>query len=248
MHSSKVFEPGKSKYLVFTADYLIPTFISFALLFFGYLVFYSPFFTITEVICSSNYQECTNPALIAELDKLKAQNIFTLSAKNISHRLTSGDFTIREVNVIKELPSTLKLYLQSVYPVVAIKVAGDPTWIVTDDQFRVIGQRSSDPNVPTVVVSGPITLIVGKKPSDELIIKSLALARKLADELFSVKTITLIDADTLELSLSTGKKAIFTPKKDVLVQLRALQAVLSDATIVSGAKTIDVRFSQPVLR
>jgi len=50
------------------------------------------------------------------------------------------------------------------------------------------------------------------------------------------------------LALDSGKIAIFTPKKDELVQLRALQTILTDATILEGVNTIDVRFARPVLR
>jgi hypothetical protein len=182
------------------------------------------------------------------LDKLKGQNIFTLKISEISEKLTSGDFTIREVVLTKQLPGIIKLDLQSVYPVVALQVIGDPTWVVMDSNFRVIGTRDSEPNVPTVIVQSPLSLVVGKVPDDELIKGTLALARRLADELFSVKTITLMDSDTIELALSSGVKAIFTPKKDELVQLRSLQVILSDATIMTGVKTIDVRFGRPVLR
>lgn len=248
MEHPKVFSPASSKYLVFTADYLLPTFISLGVILLGYFVLYSSFFKISTITCSTDYQECANPSVIAELDKLKGQNIFTLKISEISEKLTSGDFTIREVVLTKQLPGIIKLDLQSVYPVVALQVIGDPTWVVMDSNFRVIGTRDSEPNVPTVIVQSPLSLVVGKVPDDELIKGTLALARRLADELFSVKTITLIDADTIELALSSGVKAIFTPKKDELVQLRSLQVILSDATIMTGVKTIDVRFGRPVLR
>lgn len=248
MERPKVFSPSTSKYLVFTADYLVPTFICLAIILLGYFVLYSPFFKISSVACSTDYQDCESPSVIAELDKLKGQNIFTLKPTKISERLTSGDFTIREISLTKELPGTVKIDLQSVYPVVALQVVGDSSWIVLDEDFRVIGTRGSDPNVPTVIVPGPITLMVGKIPQDQLLIETLTLARHLSDELFMVKTISLIDQDTIELVLSSGIKALLTPKKDELVQLRALQVVLSDATITSEVKTIDVRFNQPVLR
>jgi len=132
---------------------------------------------------------------------------------------------------------------------VALQVSGDdPTWIIFDSSLRVIGARRIDPNVPSVVVQGPLTFIVGKVPTDANIISSLELAKRVSDELFAVKTITLIDADTIHLALDSGKIAIFTPKKDELVQLRALQTILTDATILEGVNTIDVRFARPVLR
>ena len=248
MHASKVFLPAKSKYLVFTADYIVPSFICLTIIALTYLALYSPFFQVANIRCLSDYEECQDPSLLAELDKLKGQNIFKLNRQAISAHLISGNFMIREASLTKELPSTLHLDLQSVYPAVALQVSGDPTWIVLDPHFRVIGSRPTDPNVPTVIVPGPLTVTLSQPPGDELITQVLKLARYLADEQFNVKTITLVDEGNIELSLPNGKKAIFTTKKDIPLQLRALQAVLSDATITAGVKTIDVRFSQPVLR
>jgi cell division septal protein FtsQ len=138
----------------------------------GYFTLYSSYFKINTVVCIIDYAECVDPSVLAELDKLKGQNIFTLSESSVTTRLTSGDFTIRQVALTKELPGKIILDLQSVYPVAALQVSGDPTWIILDQNHRVIGSRDSDPNVPTVIVPGPLTLTVGKVPSDDLLIQS----------------------------------------------------------------------------
>lgn len=248
MEDAKVWHPSRSKYLVFTADYLIPIFICLGIISLASFGLYSSYFKINMINCSLDYSECQDKSMLAELDKLKGQNIFTLSIPKIISRLTSGDFTIREAGITRELPNILNVSLQSVYPVVAIQVAGDTNWIVLDDKNRVIGSRKENPNVPIVVVPGPLTLTVGKGIEDKVLLHAIQLAARLSAELFSVKNITLINDDTIELSLDGGNIAIFTPKKDELVQLRALQVILADATILKGVKTIDVRFSQPVLR
>jgi cell division septal protein FtsQ len=248
MDKTKVFEPSHSKYFVFTTDYLLPTFISLAVLTLVYLVFYSSFFQIKQVVCHSDYQECKDVSLIAELDKLKGQNIFTLNQNQVASRLTSGNFMIREVTVNKELPTTIKLDLASIYPVVALQVLGDSNWIVLDGQYRVIGTRSTDPNVVTITLQSPLTLTIGKPISDPHILAGLKLGKLFSDELLNVKSITLLDNQIIEVKLPDGKLALFTTEKDFTVQLRALQAILGNATIIKGVQTIDVRFSQPVLR
>lgn len=248
MAIAPVFHPARSKYLVFTADYLIPLAICLGVLVLGYFALYSPFFKVSSLTCSLDFQVCENPALLAELDKLIGQNIFTLNSAQVSARLTSGDFTIREAVLTRQLPGKVKAELQSVYPVVALQIKADPTWVVMDSRFRVIATRNIDPNVPTVVVPGPLTLVLGKPPSDESITQTLRLAIRLADELVSLTSITLLDEDTIQLTLSNGKLAILTPKKKELEQIRALQAVLGNDTILKDTRTIDVRFARPVLR
>ncbi len=248
MEVAKVFKPSRSKYLVFTADYLIPTFIIIAVATSAYLALYSPIFKINQLSCRLDYLPCDNQSVLAELDTLKGQNIFTLKTDLLSAKLTSGDFTIRSATFRKQLPGLIQVELLSVYPHVALRVDGDNRWVVLDSKLRVIATREVDPNVPTLVVPGPLTVSVGVSPSDELITRSLTLTRQLFDELSSIKSITLVDQDTIKLNLSGGRSAILTPKKDVSSQLQSLQAVLSDVTILGGVSVIDVRFSQPVLR
>ena len=248
MESAPVFHPSRSKYLVITADYLIPVFICLSVALGAWLILYTPYFHITTISCTLDFAPCADPVLLAELNKAKGQNIFRLNPNTLRLRLLSGDYMIRQADVTRQLPRTLEINLQSVYPVVALKLDGVDTWITFDSTLRVIGERSADPNVPTVLVQGPLTVTVGKPLTDDATIKALNLARSLADQLFTVKTLTLVDADTIDLTLTSGIHAIFTPKKDVTSQLRALQAVLADATILKGAHTIDVRFAQPVLR
>jgi len=248
MDSPHVFEPAKSKYLVITIDYLLPIFLSIFVIFLFYLAIFSPIFTVKQVSCTLDFSECTHPSVLAELDKLKGQNIFRLQSDAISTKLTSGDFTIREVVMKKSLPDSIGVELQSVYPVVALQVVGDPNWVVLDSQFRVIATRSSDPNVPTVVVPGPLVLTVGKPVTDDVLVQSIKLALSLSSELISVKSITMVDEFTIHITLDSGIVAIFSPKVDELRQLKTLQVVLSGGTITTGIRTIDVRFIQPVLR
>lgn len=248
MKIAPLFHPTRSKYLVFTWDFIVPSLLIFLIVALGWATLFSPIFHISQVICTLDYQDCQSSELLAELERVKGQNIFRLDVKKLAGRLTSADFTIREAKITRQLPATIRFTLQSVYPVVALKVVGQEEWAVLDSGYRVIKLMLADPNVPTVIVPGPLTLVIGRSPTDEQIVATLALARKLADELISVQTVTLVSPDTIELSLPGNLSALLTPQKDPLTQLRSLQALLTDATIMQGVRLIDMRFSQPVLR
>lgn len=249
MESPRVFAPAKSKYLVITTDYLIPFgIIVFIIAFFCFVAF-SSFFKVKTLECTLDFTECTDPSVLSELEKLKGQNIFRLAEDSVIAKLTSGDFTIRTVDIQKTLPDTLKVELQSVYPVVALKVESDPSWVVLDDKFRVIARRDIDPNVATVIVTTPLTLTVGKVIPDEAILSTLKLALRLSSELIATKDIKLIDKNTIQITLRNDDLTVlFSPSQDELRQIRSLQAVLSGSTIIKDITTIDVRFIQPVLR
>ncbi|MFH1244719.1 MAG: hypothetical protein V1487_04100 [bacterium] len=248
MKIAPVFRPTRSSYLVFTLDFLIPLAVVLFIVALGWIALYAPIFNINKVTCTLDYAACQGPDLLAELERVKGQNIFRFRRNVFSTRLTSADFTIREAQVARILPSTIVLTLHSVYPVVALKVIGEPAWVVLDNQFRVIKTISQDPNVPTVIIPGPLTLVVGKFPSDPAIISTLSLARRLADELFTVKAVTLLDAQTISLTLEDNRQALLTLQKDELTQIRALQTVLADDTIIKDISVIDMRFARPVLR
>jgi cell division septal protein FtsQ len=248
MDSAPVFHPSRSKYFVLTLDYFFPIAIIVSVCALAWLAVYSPFFRVSSVTCQIDYKPCTDPIVLAELDKIKGENIFRFNPTTLETRLTSGDFTIREAQITRELPSAVIVALQSVYPVVALKIAGESSWVVLDNNFRVIGTHTTDPNVPTVIVSSPLTLTVGKAPTDPTLIQTLNLAKNLASELVTIKSLTLQDSNTILVLLPNNLQAIFTTEKDSLPQIKVLQAVLKGATLTKDVHTIDVRFARPVLR
>jgi hypothetical protein len=91
-------------------------------------------------------------------------------------------------------------------------------------------------------------LALGKPVDDPVIKDALALTDRLFKQMPSMEVVTLVDENRIEILLDSGVLAILTPKKDESIQLRSLQAILQEVTISKGVHTIDVRFSQPVLR
>lgn len=248
MEPAKVFTPDHSKYLVITSDYILPTILSLAVVGAIYTMLYSSIFQINHIDCHLDFGQCENPAVVAELEKYRGQNIFKFQSQTLSNRLTSGDFTVKDATLTKVLPDTLVVDMQSVYPVVALKLEEDPNWVVMDTKYRVIASKNVAPNVPTLIVSGPLTFTLGVSPEDPNLLASLSLTIRLSERLSSLQNIRQIDQSTVELFLNSGQKVIMSTKKDENLQIKTLQAILSEGTISSGVKTIDVRFSQPVLR
>lgn len=248
MDVAPVFHPSKSSYWVFTTDLLLPVLLTLGIFAVLYIVLFSPLFAIAQIKCQLDYQPCEPSSMLAEIQRLKGQNIVRFDTSALSARLTSADFTVREANITKTLPATVSVSLLSAYPVLALKIADLQEWIVLDDQFRVIRSLSSAPNVPTVVLPGTITLAVGVVPSDTNLISALNLARSLASAIPTITSIRLVDQDTLELTLPNNLHALMTPRGDIATQIASLQGILSDATITAGKSVVDLRFSQPILK
>ncbi|KKU58687.1 MAG: hypothetical protein UX82_C0034G0003 [Microgenomates group bacterium GW2011_GWE1_47_12] len=247
MGLNKEFLPTRSRYLVITRDYLLPLLFIIFGLFLWWLSFFSPAFTLQNIICQLDYEPCTGENLLAELAKYQGTNLFRLDDPALSARLTSADFTLRQAEIRKILPHTLALSLQSVYPTVAAKLETEATWIIFDEQFRVIGTRTVDPNVPTLTASSLTNLVVGSAPQDQTLLDALKLTRALSAAIPNIQGIKIVDS-LIYLSLPDYRQAIMSTELPQATQIQSLQAVLANATILSGISTIDVRFSQPVLR
>lgn len=239
---------SKSKYIVLTYDLILPLIIIFGIIGGIAVSLKSDLFAVKIIRCRVDYQDCPVGPVMAELEKYIGHNLLTVQTDELEQRLTAGDFTIREAVITKKLPDTLSVELQSVYPVAALRVEGvESEWIVFDSGYRVIGKRTSDPNVPTVLVKTAPTVHAGYRIDDPALVKALDYTLLIASEINSVTAVAL-EGDTLTLVLASGKTALLTTVKDSMAQIRTLQAILQANTMNSEVRTIDVRFSKPVLR
>lgn len=237
----------RSKYFVFTAELVIPILIIILLSALWWIVFKSSVFTVKYLDCELDYAPCENESVQAELEKLRGQNILQLEESTVKARLTSGDFTIRELSLKKILPNHLRVQMQSVYPVSALHLRETDNWVVLDAQKRIIGIRHQSPNVPEVLVSSLPAVRVGQVIEDHALVAAIDSALQVSVELPTVTSVSVV-GDTLELNLPESKKAILSLSQDLPSQIHILQVVLSDSTMMKGVRTVDVRFSQPVLK
>lgn len=248
MNIPKIFKPLPSKYLVLTQDILLPIAIIISILILSYLALFSSFFKVTDIECIHDFVPCKDENIKVELENLRNQNIFRLKSDVVMTRLKSGNYMLKEAELSKELPNKISIKLSSVSGSVAIKLKDQDTWLVLDNDYRYISTWDIDPNVPTLNITTSVSAVVGQKLKDDNLLLCLDMMKYLSKNLKSVKNYTLVDNSYLELSLENNKVAIFSPSKDIVLQLKALQSVLSDATITKSAHSIDVRFTQPVLR
>ena len=240
---------SRSKYLVITTDYLIP-FLIIVLPLLGYLLAYhTSIFAIKNISCTLDYEPCQIQNLVAELDRSLGDNLVALNPDSIKSRLLSGEYTIRSVEVSRQLPSTLQVDLLSTYPVIALQLTDNPgQWIAIDSQMRVINVLDHDPNVPALTLNSTPPFLLGERVSDSDVIKALEIALEISSDLSSVEKIHLNQDSTLTLSLNNGITALMTTSRDQSDQIRTLQSILIDKDIIKDHKVVDVRFTSPVLK
>lgn len=247
MEKTREFQPTRSRYLVITRDYLLPVLLIITAVLVWWIVFYTRLFSLTRIDCLQDFEPCENPYILTELQRYLGVNLLRFDSAVIKRRLTGADFSIRQVEVTKTLPGTLQVSLSSVYPTVAARLAGESKWVIFDDKLRVIGQKTKDPNVPTLITEELTGMTVGLPPADQALLSALDLTKRLSSSLSGIRSITLKGSDII-LALNNNLTALMTTERDESAQITSLQLVLRDDTILSGVTTIDVRYSQPVLR
>jgi len=238
-----------SKYLVLTVDYLLPGFflLSFVL---GYLLsFHTSFFYLSQLECRLDYKPCEPSHLTSELDKLKGQNLLTLSLDELEAKLMSGEYTLRLATITKHYPRTLTIDLFSTTPVIALQLQEEPTqWFVLDERLRLLSLTVDDPHLPTLRLDSLPPLQLGQAITDPVLSQVLTLAHQIVIDLPRVQTMTLGTDQTLTLVLSDGLTALLSPRGDLSSQLEVLKSLLTDPKVTNNYSLLDVRYSHPVLK
>lgn len=238
----------KKSTMIFFKNYLFPLLIIFLLTSLIYLLMFSNFFKVKVVNCQLDFEPCSDPHLLAELDSLKGQNIFQIKEGVLIAKLTSGNFQIRGGDLKVSLPSSLALQLDSIYPILGIKLSTEAKYVTLDSELRVIKYTEAYPNVPTLVVNTPLTFQVGQKLENEVVVKNALATLEIIKTIKGVTKIELEEQGNLNLYIKDKPTALLTIEKDVAYQLGALQQILEEDTITAGSRQIDVRFNQPILR
>ena len=235
-----------SKYVVITSDYLIPGLIIVMVLTLFWLAFYSRLFSVSDIICQTDYDPCENSALEAELAKFKGVNIFRLDADLIKKRVLSGEYMVREVDIKRTLPNRVIVSLQSVLPTLAVKAESDPRYLTLDSKFRVIKISSTKPNVISLTVPTLPPVQVGKSLGEDYL-PLFKLISEINQKLPGILGVSLTPDGAVAVKLDQIT-AIMSTSGALERQVSLLQAVVSDSTIIAGKSEVDVRFAQPVLR
>lgn len=238
----------KSKYLLLTPDLLIPLTLIILVISLYLYAFLTPAFSLQLTECWVDQEPCQNTTLTAELAKYHGHNLLTLDLPPIKNRLLSGDPTLLTAQLVKKLPHTLILQATQVAPVLALKPDSvTDIWITLDANFRVIGTVSAPPPVPTLTVRSLPTIQIGQSLTDPMLLTALQFILRARHELPQLAQVSL-EEDNLVLTIQDGPAATLGLTGDLDSQLRTLQAILLDTTMIKDVSHIDVRFARPVLR
>lgn len=201
-------------------------------------------FDIKSIDCKSQFGPCDQK----EEEKLNVfldKNLFTVGKKDVNQAL-AGNFMNKAVNIQRVFPNRLVVNIKKRKALVAIKIKGWDEGMFLLDKEGVVVDFVKSSGLPSVILNNGDGLIVGKKsePNLDQVVKILYTAYKAE----GIKIAQLEDGK-LSLITKEGVEAIFPLDGDFQVLVGALQLILSRSRIDGKLpKTIDLRYSNPVLR
>ena len=246
---STMISQAYSKYFVATSQMLPHVFVILLSISSIYFLLFSAFFKITAIECYQDVDApCQNSFIISQIDHAIGQNIFRFDAESTMDIIRRGDPTIRSLEYKKNLPGTLTLQIQTVFPTLALGTEGNSSLLILDADFRIIKSTNNNPNVPTVIYDQPLSFRVGERVADESFRQQLKACLKIAINISGTNNCKL-SGDALTALLEDGKTSVvFTTKKNLDEQLSALHTILSGVTISGSDVVIDVRYQQPIIK
>ena len=186
-------------------------------------------------------KDCLNKEKVEEEFKVLNQNIFLVSTKDLSTRLTEKYSCIGVLKIIKSYPSKLKLEVKTKEPVAKI---ADSSFSLTEDGLIVEGQS---PPLTLFLPSGQ-NLTLGQKLDKKEIIFALRLAANIVKTDFIASNVRILDPSTVAAYNQEGAVVLFSTENDALSQIDSLQLILAKAKIDATKITkLDLRFDKPII-
>ena len=216
-------------------------FLIFTLCISGLVAFlaFSPTFKISRLFCQVDTSPCPPPVLV-ELNQLKGLSVFLVKTQPVKTKLAQANPAYRDINFQVQFPNSIRLEITSRQPFAVVKISTDSAGLVVD-QDAVVLPSSSPP-------AANLALIIAPDPQALITATAVKLAGLFQDYYLPFNQIMVTPDQVIQVSLPAGTLVRFSPLKDLTSQLRSLQLILKQATIVEHQpRIIDVRFDKPIL-
>ena len=213
----------------------------------GYLLFLSPLFAISQIVCAENGNPCS-PDILAELDRYRGTQTLFFKPGVVSSRLEKANPLVGKANVTIQFPHKLSVELSERVAKFQLARISQRSSVWTIDRDGIVIEAGEQrEGLPIVFFSGEETLVVGNKVPEEQK-KAIELLADLGDQAGDDPP-PLIGAAELTISLRDGTAVRFSLHEPLPPQLAALQLLINQARIDgSRYREIDLRFSQPIVK
>ncbi len=198
--------------------------------------------TVQAVDCKTQYGLCTVEEE-RQVSNLIGEDFFALDNNLFGTKLIESDFRIRRVLIEKIFPNRLTVILEKRKAVLGLM---NETGVFLVDQEGVIVSFAKTSSLPMLQIGNSANFVVGEHVSKEIMpaLKIIYLVNKLQ----GVNT-AYFENGEVRIQLPDEITAYFSSEGDIEARVGALQLILTRRKIDGKSpKTIDLRYSKPVLR
>lgn len=213
----------------------------------GVVVYNLPTFRVTDITCTVASGDVCPEGILEEFEQYKGKSMFTVKTEVSEKKIHSALTYVQDLSVTRTLPRKLDIFITYREPAYyAQNDAGGAIYAV-DDHGRVYS-KVSDGGTHIVVLFDPsLEIRIGTALSEDSQALFSLLTQRLQSFPSLVTSIRYVSSHEIIISLEDGTRGILQ-SEDALAQLDTLQRILNDVTIETQSKTIDVRFSHPVIQ
>lgn len=246
LRARSVFQPPSSKYLILTAKRLTWILLSIGVLAGLWQIFFGGYFVINSIVCQKDAGECEE-ATLAELNRLRGEYLLTFQEAPTKKKLQQSDPAIEEVTIVTKLPDKLVVNIKTRRPTVILKTSEFSNALIADEEgFIFAVAKPEDGWLPTIVAEQLSAVTVGDKISNPSLLAAISLAKILKEQYITFQEIRVED-NKLQVFLDKETLALFSHEQDLAKAVNSLQQILSQVTIDSKPRTIDLRYKKPVV-
>jgi cell division septal protein FtsQ len=209
------------------------------------IIFLSPIFKVKNILCTADKFAC-DAAITGSLSRDLNQNLLFLNTSSNKQEILYSYPQIAEVVIRRQLPDTLNVSLTLRQPVAVIEDKLQRRFLV--DKNQMIYAEGNQEGLP--VIKTQEAVVLGEIAVSQEMGAVLRLVQILQESSLTVKSITIISQEYLELALESGDTVYFNAQKDIAKEVDTLNYIFQHNTPNGGKKTqiIDLRFDDPIVK
>jgi len=185
-------------------------------------------------------------SVLAELTRFHNVPLFFLQTDQVKKKLFGALPYIERIEFIKTLPQTLQVTLFSSNTSLVLFFPENNTHAFLSPQGKITHVTPTKPEKAlSISIPGRIGRVGDVYTPEEL--RDFTVLRNAMEEHTSLYGAEWKNTHEITLFLPEGKKALLS-SKELEKQIRTLQLLLNEATMIEHILVIDLRFAHPVLR
>lgn len=213
------------------------------------IFFWHPYFRVSQIDCVYEDGTTCPEEIIQEFLQLQGRHIFQLESQPIEIKLTTAVSEIDEIVVSPSLPNLVSIRIGLHQPSLYLQTDPGGIALVISESMEVIrADETLDMELPRLLHQEAFVYSIGDQISEPVVVAAKGIIKELQQEFVQFLWVEIVDSEQIRVELANGNEAVFSAAVDLEKQVDALVRVQTHIDLSESAKTVEVRFEQPVIK